>query len=71
MQTPQVFDCNIYRAAAYTAKEAGFEATDDCGLVERLGYKTIKLVECGNRNMKITTPEDVALANAIASVKEN
>ena len=71
MQTPQVFDCNVYRAAAYTAKEAGFEATDDCGLVERLGYKTIKLVECGNRNMKITTPEDIALANAIAFVKEN
>lgn len=70
VQTPQVFGANLYRAAAYTAREAKFEATDDCALVERLGYKTIKLVECGTKNMKITTPEDIAFANAIAAQEE-
>jgi len=62
--TPQVFRAEIYRAAAYTAKKDNFLGTDDCSLVEPLGFK-IKLVDCGYENIKITTPEDLLTAERI------
>ena len=64
VSTPQIFLSDLYRAAAYTAKESGFEATDDCMLAERIGF-TIKLVEVGGDNIKITYKEDVSRANEI------
>ena len=63
-QTPQVFKTNLYRSAAYTAFKKGFEATDDNSLVENIKYP-IRLVECGAQNIKITTREDLCLAEAI------
>lgn len=63
-QTPQIFRAEIYRAAAFTAKQQGFEGTDDCSLVEKIGFK-IKLVDCGYENIKITTPEDLKTAENI------
>ncbi len=69
-QTPQIFSANLYRAASYTSKVAGFKATDDCMLAERIKFNTIKLVECGKFNMKITTPDDIILAEAILAAKE-
>lgn len=63
-QTPQVFKTNLYRAAAYTALEHKFEGTDDNSLVEEIEYP-VKLVECGRENIKITTPADLYLAEAI------
>lgn len=63
-QTPQIFGRNLYCAAAVTAKEAGFEATDDNSLVERIGYK-VKLVECSKENIKITRPCDIKTAERI------
>lgn len=62
--TPQVFGANLYRAAAYTAKEANFEATDDNSLVERIDHR-IMLVDCGRENIKITTEYDLPIAEAI------
>ena len=69
-QTPQVFGANLYRAAAYTAKKEKFAATDDCSMVEKIGYTSIRLVECGRENIKITTPDDVPFAEAILSVRK-
>lgn len=69
--TPQVFSSNLYRAAAYTAREKHFFGTDDCSLVENIGYTTIKLVECGKDNIKITTPEDVPFAKALLELRKN
>lgn len=63
-QTPQVFKTNLYRAAAYTALEGKFEGTDDCSLVEEIEYP-VKLVDCGRENIKITTPVDFYIAEAI------
>ena len=63
-QTPQVFKTNLYRAAAYTALQRGFSATDDNSLVEEIGAD-VKLVECGAQNIKITTQEDMAVASGI------
>ena len=61
--TPQVFKANLYRAAAYTALEEGFPATDDNSLVERIGYPVFA-VECPSYNIKITRPQDLAAAEA-------
>ena len=63
-QTPQTFALPLYRAAAYYAKENGIVATDDTSLVEAIG-RSVKLVDCGKENIKITTPEDVYIARAI------
>lgn len=63
-KTPQVFLADMYRAAAYTAQKENFEATDDCMLCERLGFK-IKPVDCGSENIKLTAPEDIYRAEEI------
>ena len=63
-QTPQVFKAKLYRAAAYTAFKKGFEGTDDNSLVENIKYP-IRLIECGAQNIKITTREDLCVAEAI------
>ena len=63
-QTPQCFKTELYRAAAYIAKEENFTATDDNALAEHIGYD-VKLVDCGSENIKITTPCDLAIAEVI------
>jgi len=68
-QTPQVFKTKLYRAAAYTALKKGFRATDDNSLVENVGHP-IRLVECGAQNIKITTREDIAVAEGIFAERE-
>lgn len=68
-QTPQVFKTELYRAAAYVAKDEGFSATDDNMLVENIGYP-IKTVECTKENLKLTTKFDLILAKAILKSRE-
>ena len=63
-KTPQVFLADMYRAAAYTADKEGFQATDDCMLCERIGFK-IMPVDCGSENIKLTSPEDLFRAEEI------
>jgi 2-C-methyl-D-erythritol 4-phosphate cytidylyltransferase len=62
-QTPQAFRYGIIRAAHEIAEAEGFLGTDDASLVERLG-KEIHIVLGDYRNIKITTPEDLVLAEA-------
>lgn len=64
VQTPQVFDADLLKAALTAAAENGTELTDDCSAVEQLG-KEIYLTEGSYQNIKITTPEDLAVAEAI------
>ena len=68
-KTPQVFMADIYRAAVYTAEKDGIRATDDSMLAERLGFK-VKMVECGNENIKLTTPNDIYIAEAILRARQ-
>ncbi len=63
VQTPQVFDTNLYRAALATAKDT-VHITDDNSLMEQVRYP-VKLVECAQTNMKITLPGDIAKAEEI------
>lgn len=61
VQTPQVFDASLLRAALQKALDDGAEVTDDCSAVERLGMK-VSLTAGNERNFKLTTPVDLALA---------
>lgn len=70
VQTPQVFQANLLKAALQSAVEAGAEITDDCSAVERLG-KTVYLVPGWRENIKITTQEDLMLAETFLREREN
>ena len=61
IQTPQVFDIALLRAALKKAKDDGAEITDDCSAVERMGM-SVKIVEGDERNLKVTTPIDLKVA---------
>lgn len=61
VQTPQVFDFDLLRGALKKAKRDGIAITDDCSAVEHLGLR-IKVVEGDERNIKITTPLDLKIA---------
>lgn len=63
-QTPQAFQYDLIRRAHETAKHDGYTGTDDASLVERMG-ETVKIISGSRFNIKITTPEDVRLAEAI------
>lgn len=60
-QTPQAFRFELILHAHRTAEQEQFLGTDDCSLVERIGG-TIGIVTGSYRNIKITTPEDIPLA---------
>lgn len=64
VQTPQVFEADLIRAAIYHAVENDLPLTDDCSAVERLGMKVV-LTRGSEENIKITTPADVIVAEAI------
>ena len=64
VQTPQVFQANLLKAALQSAIAAEAPLTDDCSAVERMG-KEVHLTEGSEENIKITTPVDLAIAEAI------
>jgi 2-C-methyl-D-erythritol 4-phosphate cytidylyltransferase len=63
-QTPQAFRTGLIRAAHRAARLHYFQATDDAALVERSGG-SVRIVAGSLRNIKITTVEDLALAEAL------
>ena len=64
VQTPQVFDIDLLKGALAKAKQDKAEVTDDCSVVERLGMK-VKIVEGDERNIKVTTPMDLKIAEML------
>ncbi len=64
VQTPQVFSRLAYEEAITRALSSGGQFTDDCAMLEAIGYRVF-LVPCSKTNIKLTTPEDVFLAEAI------
>lgn len=61
VQTPQIFDFELYKNAAKNAREKGLDFTDDCQLIECFNQK-VKTVAGSYSNIKITTPDDIVLA---------
>ena len=64
VQTPQVFDLDLLKGALKKAFTDGAEITDDCSAVERMGM-SVKIVEGDERNIKVTTPMDLAIAKLL------
>lgn len=64
VQTPQVFDFDLLRGALKKAAEDAAAVTDDCSAVERLGM-AVKIVEGDERNLKVTTPMDLKIAEML------
>lgn len=69
VQTPQVFSADLLKGALQSALEQHIPITDDCSAVERLG-KEVLLIEGEESNLKITTPGDLVLAEAILQARE-
>ena len=69
VQTPQVFQADLLKAALQAVVRDGVTVTDDCAAVERLG-KQVYLTEGNRENIKITTPLDIAIAEAILMRRE-
>ena len=64
MQTPQGFRKDLLIEANRRADEDNFLGTDDASLVERIGAK-VHIVKGEYSNIKVTTPEDMIIAEAI------
>jgi 2-C-methyl-D-erythritol 4-phosphate cytidylyltransferase len=64
IQTPQVFPVDLLVKAHEEARLSNFLGTDDSVLVERTGGR-VKVVEGSRENLKITTPEDLLIAESI------
>lgn len=69
VQTPQVFETDLLKAALQSALENEIPVTDDCSAVERLG-KVVYLIDGDEKNLKITTPMDLTVAEAILAERE-
>jgi 2-C-methyl-D-erythritol 4-phosphate cytidylyltransferase len=64
METPQVFEAATLRQACSAVRERGLHVTDEVSAVESIGIP-VKFIESRHPNLKITTPADLALAEAL------
>ena len=69
IQTPQTFQVDLIKEAYYKATKDGFVGTDDASLVERLGVN-VHILPGSYTNIKITTPEDLLLANLFVKINQ-
>ena len=68
-QTPQTFQVEVIRAAHRWAQQRDIAGTDDATLVEQMG-RPVRIVPGAALNFKITTPDDLALAQAVLQTSE-
>ncbi len=68
IQTPQIFDFNLYKQALDKAAADGKDYTDDCQLVEHFGAK-VHVVLGEYDNIKITTKSDIPLAQSLIKAR--
>lgn len=66
VQTPQAFRVDLIRSAHERALQDGFLGTDDASLVEHMGQH-VRLMLGERRNIKLTTPEDMIMAEAFTA----
>lgn len=64
IQTPQIFEFELYKKALEKAQEEGADYTDDCQLIEHIGGK-VGVVIGEYDNIKITTKSDIPLAQIL------
>jgi 2-C-methyl-D-erythritol 4-phosphate cytidylyltransferase len=71
VQTPQAFDARTLLSAYDAADVDGFVGTDTAACLERYGDTTIRPVEGERRNLKITFPGDLRLAEELISLRDD
>ncbi len=64
IQTPQIFKADALKSAFEKAEQDGFMGTDDCSIAEHYGI-TVRVINGDYTNIKVTTPEDLPVAEAI------
>lgn len=64
VQTPQVFEKELYKFALENAGDNAINFTDDCSLIENMGGE-VEVVKGSNENIKLTTPLDIIIAESI------
>ena len=64
VQTPQVFEKDLYKVALENAGDNAINFTDDCALIENMGGE-VEVVKGSNENIKLTTPLDIIIAESI------
>lgn len=64
VQTPQVFERDLYRFALENAGDNLINFTDDCSLIENMGGEVV-VVKGSEENIKLTTPIDIVIAESI------
>lgn len=69
-QTPQGFRFDLIRSAYEKAANENHIATDDAALVEKMGYP-VYIVQGDEMNIKITSPDDLAIAETFCQIKQN
>ena len=70
VHTPQVFEKNLYEKAMKNALNCKKDYTDDCQLIEAYGHK-VHMVMGSYSNLKLTTPDDIAIFDAILSQRKH
>jgi 2-C-methyl-D-erythritol 4-phosphate cytidylyltransferase len=64
METPQVCETGLLREACRVVRDLGLSVTDEVTALQESGIK-VKFIESRQPNLKITTPADLALAEAL------
>lgn len=64
VQTPQVFEKDLYKFALENAGDDVVNFTDDCSLIENMGGE-VRVVKGSEENIKLTTPIDIIIAESI------
>ncbi|MBD2163767.1 2-C-methyl-D-erythritol 4-phosphate cytidylyltransferase [Calothrix membranacea FACHB-236] len=68
-QTPQGFDVNLLKQCHAEGVRQGWEVTDDAALFEKCGIE-VRIVQGEETNLKVTTPQDLAIAEFILKSRE-
>lgn len=69
VQTPQVFEKELYKRAMNNALEKELAVTDDCSMVEAIGEE-VRVIRGDYANIKLTTPSDIAVAEALLAKRK-
>mgnify|MGYP000828877915 FL=1 len=69
VQTPQVFERDLYRFALENAGDNIINFTDDCSLIENMGGEVL-VVKGNEENIKLTTPIDIVIAESILKSRQ-
>ena len=70
VQTPQVFERDLYRFALENAGDNIINFTDDCSLIENMGGEVL-VVKGNEENIKLTTPIDIVIAESILKSRQH